>query len=101
LNTLLTEHASPVLINLASKEYFKAIRPDKLAGDVIHVTFMDAKNGTFKVLSFFAKKARGAMARFMIQNRLEEPEQLKGFDWEGYAYNDRLSENNEWVFTRN
>lgn len=58
------------------------------------------KNGKYKIISFFAKRARGAMARFIIQNQLDQPEQLKAFDWQGYGFDADMSAGNEWVFSR-
>ncbi|MEN7548687.1 peroxide stress protein YaaA [Rapidithrix thailandica] len=100
LNKALKEAACPVLINLASDEYFKSIQPKELKAKVIKPVFKDFKNDKYKVISFFAKKARGMMGAYMIKNRLADPEQLKLFDWEGYAFNEPLSNKNEWVFTR-
>ena len=90
----------PLLINLASVEYWKAVNPDKLQARVITPSFLDWKNGQYKFVSFFGKKARGAMARYLIQNRWQNPESLKNFEWEGYALNAELSEGDNWVFTR-
>jgi len=89
-----------VLINLASNEYFKAVATKTLKTEVITPVFKDYKGGKFKVISFYAKKARGLMAAFMIKNQLVNPEDLKAFQEEGYAYNAELSKANEWVFTR-
>lgn len=100
LNESLESHSSPILINLASNEYFKAIDESKLKYRVIHFSFKDYKNGTYKTLMTYAKLARGAMAAFMMQNRVEEPEGLKAFKWEGYGFNSELSEENSWTFTR-
>ncbi|MBL4682377.1 MAG: peroxide stress protein YaaA [Pseudomonadales bacterium] len=96
----LNTHRSKSLINLASIEYFKAIDPSKLPGKLITPIFKDYSNGTYKILSFYAKKARGHMATFIIKNRITSSEQLRGFDVDGYAYNELLSSDNEWVFTR-
>ena len=86
--------ASPgpdALINLASNEYFGAVRPERIEGRVISPKFLDEKNGDYRMISFFAKKARGAMARFIIQNRLKDPERILGFDSGGYRYEPDLS----------
>lgn len=96
----LNEQGDKVLINLASNEYYKAIQSKKLKAEIITPVFKDAKNGEYKLLSFFAKKARGMMSRFIIKNQLYKAEQLKEFTDGGYAYNDRLSKAGEWVFTR-
>jgi cytoplasmic iron level regulating protein YaaA (DUF328/UPF0246 family) len=89
-----------VIVNLASNEYFKVIKAKHLKADVITPVFKDYKNGKLKVISFFAKKARGLMSRFAIDNQLENVEQLKTFSVEGYAYDDKLSTEKEWIFTR-
>ena len=89
-----------VMINLASNEYFKAINQDLLIGKIITPVFKENRNGTYKFVHIFGKKARGLMARFIIRNKITDPEQIKLFDLEGYYYNDRLSKQDEWVFTR-
>lgn len=91
---------SGTLINLASNEYFKAIDLKKFKGEIIFPEFKDGKDGEYKIISFFAKRARGLMSRFIIENRLDKAEDLKAFDSEGYHYNPRLSKDNHWVFTR-
>ena len=90
----------PVLINLASNEYFKAVAAKSLKARVITPAFKEVSGNQAKVIGFFAKHARGAMARHMIKNRLEEPEDLKAFDTDGYRYRDDLSQGDDWVFTR-
>ncbi|MBL4828291.1 MAG: peroxide stress protein YaaA [Aliivibrio sp.] len=94
-----TEH-SKVLINLASNEYFKAVKPKLLDAKVITPIFKDCKNGVYKVISFHAKKARGMMARYIIKNRLSNIEQLKGFDAVGYYFVAAESTDSELVFKR-
>lgn len=88
------------LINLASNEYFKAIQPDVFDGDIIDITFKDNKNGQLKVIAFYAKKARGAFARFMVQERTNSLDDLKHFSDMDYAYDHNLSSESELVFTR-
>jgi len=100
LNHEFDNDEKPVLINLASEEYFKSIKPKNLNAEIIQTVFMDKKNGKFKVISFFAKKARGLMARFVIKNRINSPEELKAFDSEGYLFNEEMSVGNKWVFAR-
>lgn len=100
LNQALQEQGDAVLINLASDEYFKAVKPAKLRATIIKPVFQDRKNGKYKIISFYAKKARGLMSRFIITERLTEPEQLKDFDYEGYAYCPEASTELEWVFRR-
>ncbi len=88
------------LVNLASNEYFRAVDRRLLEATVITPVFKERKGDTYKVLSFFAKKARGQMARYMIQHRVRKPRQLLDFDLDGYAYNPALSSEREYVFTR-
>lgn len=100
LNDALADQGDSVLINLASDEYFKAVKPTLLKGEIIKPVFLDEKNGKFKVISFYAKKARGLMSRYIIENQLTKPEQLKKFDTEGYAFDADASHGNELVFKR-
>lgn len=100
LNQALAEQGDQVLINLASTEYFKAVKKKLLNADIITPQFKDWKNGQYKMISFFAKKARGLMARYIIQNQLTDVEQLKSFDLAGYEFNSDLTQGNDWVFTR-
>lgn len=88
------------LINLASNEYFKAVASKKIKAEIISPAFKDLKNGQYQIISFFAKKARGLMSRFIIQNNITDPEDLKAFDLEGYYYNNELSNGKNWIFTR-
>jgi len=89
-----------ILINLASNEYFKAVDKKALKARVITPVFKDEKNGKYKVISFFAKKARGLMARYIVDHQIITPEQLKAFDTAGYQYSKELSQSDEWVFIR-
>lgn len=89
-----------VLLNLASHEYFRAIDPSKIKAKVITPQFLDKKDGQYKMISFFAKRARGLMSRFIVTNRISEPQETKAFDMEGYHFNNYLSTEQEWVFTR-
>ena len=100
LNDALASQGDDVLINLASDEYFKAIKPKKLQARLIKPVFLDEKNSKFKVISFYAKKARGLMTRYIIQHRLTKPEQLTRFDVDGYAFAADESRENELVFKR-
>lgn len=100
LNKKMEANGDRYLINLASNEYFKAIEPSKLNAEIITPVFKDNKNGKYRVVSFFAKKARGMMTRFVIENRIKDPEQLKLFESDGYYYNDEMSQGNTIVFTR-
>jgi uncharacterized protein len=90
-----------VLVNLASNEYFKSVNPGLLKDvHIITPDFREYKNGGYQFVHVLGKKARGYMVRFIAKNKIVDPEQLKLFDTEGYAYNDRLSGNGHWVFTR-
>ena len=100
LNVLLAKHDEPVLINLASNEYFKSVQKKNLDGRLITPEFKDWKNGKYKMISFFAKKARGLMVRYAIDHKLQEPEELKSFDYDGYNYNPELSQADRWGFCR-
>lgn len=100
LNHDLASANTAVLINLASNEYFKAVKPKLLNADVITPQFKDLKNGHYKMISFFAKKARGIMARYIIDNRITEPEALKSFAEAGYYYSEAESKGDQWVFLR-
>ena len=90
----------PVLVNLASNEYFSVIDPKQLEARVINVAFREERDGKYRFLSFFAKKARGSMARYMIDTRAKSLSQLRGFNYDGYRFNETLSDGDEWVFTR-
>lgn len=100
LNKQLQACKTQVLVNLASNEYFKSVKPKSLKADIVTPVFKDWKTDKYKIISFYAKKARGLMARYIIQNQLTDAEQLKGFDLEGYGYNAELSTSKEIVFTR-
>lgn len=89
-----------VLINLASNEYFKSVQPKKLYARIITPVFKDTKNGVQKIISFYAKKARGLMTRYMIDNQIDHAEALKEFDVAGYRFDAKQSTDNDWVFTR-
>ncbi len=100
LNTQLKKIKSEYLINLASNEYFKAVKPKQINGEVITPAFKEYKNGDYKMIGFYAKKARGMLSRYIIQNQLSDIEDIKSFDVEGYKFNKSLSKGNNWVFTR-
>jgi cytoplasmic iron level regulating protein YaaA (DUF328/UPF0246 family) len=100
LNEALTEQGDEIVVNLASDEYFRAVKPKKLNARIIKPVFLDEKNGTFKVISFYAKKARGLMSRYIIEQRLTKPEQLTGFNREGYFFDEAASTPDELVFKR-
>jgi cytoplasmic iron level regulating protein YaaA (DUF328/UPF0246 family) len=100
LNRALKEQGDNILINLASNEYFKAVKVKELAAEVITPTFKEKRGDSYKIISFSAKKARGLMSRYIIDNRISDPEQIKNFNLEDYAYNPALSSGNSWVFSR-
>jgi len=90
----------PVVVNLASEEYFKAVDRKALKARVIQCVFEDWKGGAYKVISFHAKRARGLMARHAIEKRIAKPEGLQGFDAEGYGYDASASSSDRLVFRR-
>jgi len=94
------ESGSGVLINLASKEYFKSIDTKILRKEIITPEFRDMKNGHYKIISVYAKKARGMMTRFIIENDIKKVTDLQAFDMDGYNYNPAMSKTNRPVFTR-
>lgn len=100
LNKQLKKTGTPVLLNLASNEYFKAVKTDVLAADVITPVFKDLKNGKYRVISFFAKKARGQMARYLIEKEINEVAALKRYRVGGYRYSAAESSAHELVFLR-
>ena len=89
-----------LVVNLASNEYFESIDSNKLKGKIISPQFKDFKNGKLKIISFYAKKARGLMSRYIVKNKITEPLELKKFNLERYKYNKILSTESDWVFTR-
>lgn len=98
----LRKHKEKTLINLASKEYFKSIEAIEKEEDikVITPTFKEFRNGEYKIISLKAKRARGLMSRYIIENKIDNPEKLKMFNDEDYEYNEELSTEKEWIFTR-
>ncbi|MGF1719994.1 peroxide stress protein YaaA [Vibrio kyushuensis] len=100
LNQVFEAQENKVLVNLASNEYFKAVKPKSLEAQVITPVFKDCKNGVYKVISFHAKKARGMMARYMIENRVDSVEALQSFDTAGYYFVEAESSDKELVFKR-
>ena len=100
LNSTLQCAEDNIVINLASQEYFKAVHPQKLNARIITPVFQDEKDGKYKIISFYAKRARGLMVRYAAQHAIENAEQLKNFDLDGYRYNAAASNENEWIFQR-
>ncbi|WP_108649350.1 peroxide stress protein YaaA [Dongshaea marina] len=100
LNEVFAELGAPLLVNLASNEYFKAVKPKLLDGRVVSPVFKDCKNGQYKIISFYAKKARGLMARYIIENRITRVEEIQNFDVAGYYYAPEESTADQPVFKR-
>jgi cytoplasmic iron level regulating protein YaaA (DUF328/UPF0246 family) len=100
LNQALAEQGDDVLLNLASNEYFSAVRRSALKARIINIQFLDLKNGQYKIISFHAKKARGAMARFVIKERITNPHQLREFSDTGYRFEASRSSDDNLVFLR-
>jgi cytoplasmic iron level regulating protein YaaA (DUF328/UPF0246 family) len=100
LNEALAANGATALVNLASEEYFKSVKPKLLNVPVIVPVFEDWKNGKYKIISFFAKRARGMMARYAAENGITDPAQLKDFDVDGYAFDEAASKERVWVFRR-
>jgi cytoplasmic iron level regulating protein YaaA (DUF328/UPF0246 family) len=100
LNARQVDEKAPVIVNLASQEYFKAADRKVLRARVIECVFEDWKDGRYKVISFFAKRARGLMARYAITKRITAPKKLEGFDLEGYAFDASASQPDRLVFRR-
>lgn len=100
LNARLAAMARPVVINLASVEYFRAVQGKQLQGQVIQPVFEDWKGGKYRIISFYAKRARGLMARYAIEQRITQPEALQGFDHAGYIFAPEVSDGTTWFFRR-
>lgn len=100
INKDLKAAKSNVLINLASNEYFKSLQASDIDAEIIVPVFKDFKNGKYKIISFYAKKARGLMSAYIIKNRLKKPEDIKAFNIDGYKYSKSESNGNNWVFLR-
>lgn len=100
INEDLAATQSDAVVNLASKEYFKAVQPDRLDGRLLNIDFKEERDGAYKIVALYAKQARGMMCRYAVQHRIAAPEALKQFDMEGYAYHEELSSDDHWIFTR-
>ncbi len=100
LNSVVKANDSEVLVNLASEEYFKSVKPKLLTVPVITPVFEDFKNGKYKIISFFAKRARGMMARYAAVKGITEAAKLKRFKVDGYAFDKKASNDTNWVFRR-
>ena len=100
LPSALGNAGAEVLVNLASEEYFRSVRPAKLAMPVVTPVFEDYKNGQYKIISFFAKRARGMMARYAAEKGIVDAEKLKRFSVDGYKFDKKASNDSSWVFRR-
>ena len=100
INKELKKQKEPVLVNLASNEYFKSVKPKLLDGRLLNINFKETKEGKTRVVAIFAKRARGMMADYIIRNRIEKPEDLKRFRLGGYKFNKVLSDDRQWTFER-
>ena len=100
LNKALRKQQQPVLVNLASNEYFKSVKPKQLEGRVLDINFKETKNGKTRVVAIFAKRARGMMTDYIIRHRIEDPKDLKKFRREGYRFSKDLSDDKQWTFER-
>ena len=96
----LARQRNKTLINLASNEYFRSVDADLLDHRIVTPVFKDYSNGKYRVLGFYAKRARGRMSAFIIRNRINKPDDLKAFDLDGYCYNEPMSDSDQWVFAR-
>ncbi len=100
INQDLAAQGDDILVNLASNEYFSCIKQDKLQGRIITPVFKELRQGTYRIISFNAKKARGLMARYIIEHHIDKPEDIKSFDLADYQFNTELSADNSYTFTR-
>jgi len=100
LNADAKQAGAEVLVNLASEEYFKSVKPKLLNVALVNPVFQDWKNGKYKIISFFAKRARGMMARYAAERAIADPQLLKAFDVDGYAFVPEASSERDWVFRR-
>lgn len=100
VNRQLEAQGDDLLINLASNEYFKSIKPRQVRGRIITPQFKERKGDDYRIIGIHAKRARGLLSRHIIENRLRDPEALKEFSREGYRFNEALSQGDQWVFTR-
>jgi len=100
LNKALKKQQQPILVNLASNEYFKSVKPQLLQGELLTINFKETKNGKTRVVAIFAKRARGMMADYIIRNRIEEPAGIKKFRKGGYRFSKDLSDDRQWTFER-
>ena len=100
LNKALEKQKQPVLVNLASNEYFKSVRPKQLKGRLLNINFKETRDGKTRVVAIFAKRARGMMTDYILRNRIEKPEDIKKFRQGGYRFRKELSDDKQWTFER-
>lgn len=100
VNNAMEEAKTSTLINLASTEYFKSVKAKDIDGNLITPQFKEEKDGSLKMIGIYAKRARGLMSRYIIDNELTDAEAIKDFNWEGYSFNSSVSKGNQWVFSR-
>ena len=100
ISEILNEDEEEMIVNLASNEYFKAIDKKNLKAQMLDIVFKEKKNGTYKTIAIYAKRARGLMINYIIRNRVTDTEVLKEFSDEGYQYNQELSGESTWVYVR-
>lgn len=100
LNQAIADQGQPILVNLASREYFDALQSESIEARIITPTFKDLHNGRYRFVSFHAKRARGLLAAYLIKQRVTTLKALKAFDWEGYRFSEDQSRGDEWVFLR-
>jgi cytoplasmic iron level regulating protein YaaA (DUF328/UPF0246 family) len=100
LNKALEKQKQPVLVNLASNEYFKSVKPKQLKGRLLNINFKETKDGKTRVVAIFAKRARGMMTDYILRNRIEKPEDIKKFRQGGYRFRKELSDDKQWTFER-
>ena len=100
INESISTHKNKTILNLASVEYFSSVKQGSLGGEVVNPVFKDYKNGKYKIISFFAKKARGLMTRYLVENRIDSPDGLTGFNCDGYKYSKSESTDQSPVFLR-
>ena len=100
LNDVIRSTRSKAFVNLASNEYFDSVQSGELKAPIVTPVFKDEKNGKYKIISFFAKKARGMMANYIVRNRVTKPEKLRAFDVAGYRFDPNSSDDNTFTFLR-
>jgi hypothetical protein len=100
LNKVLEKQKQPVLVNLASNEYFRSVKPKQLKGRLLNINFKETKDGKTRVVAIFAKRARGMMTDYILRNRIEKPEDIKKFKQGGYRFRKEQSDDKQWTFER-